>query len=334
MRKILTIAICAYNMELFIREALESCVIRDLESIEVLIMNDGSTDQTANIAQEYCVKYPNSFHLITKENGGWGSNVNQAIDIGTGKYFRILDADDWFEIENLQKFVEVLKETDADLITSLYAHCLNDKHDIHRMEWEKFAGKELILNDLEEEVHLSMWGVTYRLDMLKEHPINLPSNVLYTDTLFVLKPLLYVKKVMFFDKVVYNYRLGRDGQSVGIDSLRKHYPEAQKVFEMQLDYLLECGEKCCNKKHIYHRVVTTYYGLLDVLFKLSDYDDIPVGKIIHNIEEQIKTKSPQLYRIIGERKYIKLLRLTKYKMVKTVYRLIKVKNQLKNRKVK
>lgn len=334
MKKILTIAICAYNMELYIREALESCVIRDLESIEILIMNDGSTDQTANIAQEYCVKYPNSFRLITKENGGWGSNVNQAINIGTGEYFRILDADDWFEKENLQEFVDVLKATDADLITSLYAHCFNDKHDVHRMEWEKFAGKEMVLNHIEEAVHLSMWGVTYRLDILKKHPISLPSNMLYTDTLFVLKPLLYVEKVIFFDKVVYNYRLGRDGQSVGIDSLRKHYPEAQTVFEMQLEYLLECGEKCCNQKHLYHRVVTTYYTLLDELFQLSVYDEIPVGKIIQNLEVHIKIKSPLLYRIIGERKYIKLLRLTNYKMVKNVYRLLKIKKGLESRNVK
>lgn len=86
--KILTVAICAYNMEKYIERALKSCIIENIEKIEVLIMNDGSTDNTAKIAQKYCEKYPGSFVLINKENGGWGSNINQAVQIANGKYLK------------------------------------------------------------------------------------------------------------------------------------------------------------------------------------------------------------------------------------------------------
>lgn len=86
--KILTVAICAYNMEKYIERALKSCIIENIEKIEVLIMNDGSTDNTAKIAQKYCEKYPRSFVLINKENVGWGSNINQVVQIANGKYLK------------------------------------------------------------------------------------------------------------------------------------------------------------------------------------------------------------------------------------------------------
>ena len=108
MDKILTVAVCAYNMEDYLGEALESCMIPSVDKIEVLIMNDGSTDHTEDIANTFCDRNPETFRLVTKPNGGWGSNVNLATQLATGKYFRILDADDWFDKENLEKFVQRL----------------------------------------------------------------------------------------------------------------------------------------------------------------------------------------------------------------------------------
>lgn len=127
MDKILTVAVCAYNMEDYLGEALESCMIPSVDKIEVLIMNDGSTDHTEDIANTFCDRNPETFRLVTKPNGGWGSNVNLATQLATGKYFRILDADDWFDKENLEKFVQHLLKTDAEVISSLYIHCYTDR---------------------------------------------------------------------------------------------------------------------------------------------------------------------------------------------------------------
>ena len=88
MNKVLTISIAAYNVEEYLAETLDSCIVHpNLQSyLEVLIVDDGSTDGTLEIAQEYEKEYPEVFHVISKENGGYGSTINAALKIATGKY--------------------------------------------------------------------------------------------------------------------------------------------------------------------------------------------------------------------------------------------------------
>lgn len=138
MDKILTVVVCAYNMEEYIAGALESCVIKDMDKLEVLIMNDGSTDKTREICERYCNEYPNVFILINKENSGWGSNVNLAVKKATGKYFRILDADDWFDKEELQKFVTELSKTEVSFVTSLYREWVGNEIKNQDSAWKNY----------------------------------------------------------------------------------------------------------------------------------------------------------------------------------------------------
>ena len=119
--KILTIGIAAYNMELYLSRCLDSLVcIENLNDIEILIVNDGSKDATLQIAQKYESLYPQSVKVIDKSNGGWGSVVNLAIKEATGKYFRLLDADDWYESDSLSEFVSHLSAISCDLVLTPY----------------------------------------------------------------------------------------------------------------------------------------------------------------------------------------------------------------------
>ena len=102
MCKILTIAIPAYNMEKYVGRCLDSVLHTAMtNTIEVLLINDGSKDSTLRIAQEYATKWPETLRVINKPNGGWGSAINCAISEAAGKYFKILDADDWFDTQAL-----------------------------------------------------------------------------------------------------------------------------------------------------------------------------------------------------------------------------------------
>ena len=108
MEKILTVSIAAYNVETFIEEALDSFLVPEImNKIEVLVINDGGTDQTMEKAKKYADQYPDTFKLVYKENGGWGSTVNYGIKHATGKYFKLLDGDDYFEKDNLIAFIEL-----------------------------------------------------------------------------------------------------------------------------------------------------------------------------------------------------------------------------------
>lgn len=96
MEKILTVSVAAYNVEKTIARTLDSCCADGVrEQLEVIIVNDGSKDGTVDVVRSYCKRYPDTFKLIDKENGGYGSTLNCSIRAATGKYFKPLDGDDW-----------------------------------------------------------------------------------------------------------------------------------------------------------------------------------------------------------------------------------------------
>ncbi len=110
MKKILTVVIPAYNIEKYIENCLDSFVIPEvLEDLEVLIVNDGSKDRSADLAAAYEKRYPNSFRVINKENGGHGSTINRGLLEASGKYFKVVDGDDWVEREAFLRLMDCLK---------------------------------------------------------------------------------------------------------------------------------------------------------------------------------------------------------------------------------
>ena len=119
--KVLTILVPVYNTEKYIRRCLASLLGPEvLESIEVLVINDGSKDHSSEIAREYVEKYPDTVVLVDKENGGHGSTINAGVERAKGKYFRVLDSDDWFNTVEFVEYVNRLQSEDADLVVTDY----------------------------------------------------------------------------------------------------------------------------------------------------------------------------------------------------------------------
>lgn len=119
MEKLLTIVVPAYNVEKYIKNCLDSFIdLSVLRSLEILIVDDGSTDSTASLAHTYEQKYPYSFKVLSKENGGHGSTINYAIPRATGKYFKVVDGDDWLDKSLLPQFIQLLKHTHSDVISN------------------------------------------------------------------------------------------------------------------------------------------------------------------------------------------------------------------------
>ena len=106
--KILTVIVPSYNMEKYLPKCLGSLVVAPelMERLEVLVVNDGSTDRTSDIAHEFATKYSNSFRVIDKANGHYGSCINAALRVAMGRYVKILDADDSFDPDEFSKFIE------------------------------------------------------------------------------------------------------------------------------------------------------------------------------------------------------------------------------------
>lgn len=233
MEKILTVSIAAYNVEKYIRKTLESCINPQImDEIEVIVVNDGSKDNTANIAKEYVDNWPNTFKLIDKENGGYGSTVNASIKVAKGKYFRLLDGDDWFDTNELVKFVKILKESEEDMIIARFKRVFEeDGHEEIRDESKGIDFKVGKFNDIKTKDWFTMHATTYRTKILQENEIHLTEHCFYTDQEYDLLPLKYVDTIHFVDNIVYCYRIGRGEQSVSLAGLEKHYAEQTIVLK-------------------------------------------------------------------------------------------------------
>lgn len=121
MEKILSISVAAYNVASTLKETIDPFIESGvLDQLDIMIVDDGSKDDTAKIAQEYADNYPSSIRLISKENGGWGSTVNTGIRLAQGKYFRQVDGDDHYNAENMPAYIDALRNSDADMVITPY----------------------------------------------------------------------------------------------------------------------------------------------------------------------------------------------------------------------
>ena len=231
MEKILTIVIPTYNMQDYLRRCLDSLIVPEeqMKQLEVLVINDGSKDNSSAIAHEYQDMYPDTFRVIDKENGNYGSCVNRGLKEATGKYIKILDADDWFDTDGLYKLVVNLFHVDVDVVFTNYdiiSQTENEK--IKRYRFEKLAQDAMCeLDDagnFDKINGFQMHSVTYRVQMLREMNYRQTEGISYTDQEWIYYPMFVAKTMCYFDLNVYHYMVGREGQTMDPKILVKSIP--------------------------------------------------------------------------------------------------------------
>lgn len=225
--KLLSIAVPCYNSQDYMEKCIDS-LLTGGDDVEILIVDDGSKDQTAAIADQYEAKYPSIVKVIHKENGGHGSGVNTGIKHAGGMYFKVVDSDDWVDAEAFQKILEKLREfseDEANCADMLISNFVYDKEGAtHKQVMsyksafprnEMFEWKDVMR--LRKGQYILMHSVIYKTELLRECGLNLPEHTFYVDNLFVYVPLPYVKKLYYLDVDFYHYFIGREDQSVNED---------------------------------------------------------------------------------------------------------------------
>ena len=232
-RRILSIIVPSYNMEKYLPKCLGSLVLapEQMDRLEVLIVNDGSKDRTSEIAHEFAAKCPGTFKVIDKPNGNYGSCINAALPQATGKFVKVLDADDSYDTANLEKFLVFLETCEADLAISNFVE-VDDKGNrltehLYDYPTEGCFSLESYLDD--RRYHLWMHAMAYRTAIFREFTYQQTEGVSYSDTEWTLVPLVGVKRVAFFSEVVYLYCTSRDGRTMSGDSFAKNFWMAGKV---------------------------------------------------------------------------------------------------------
>ena len=223
-------------MEAYLRRCLDSVTRDDVpSSLELIVVNDGSTDGSLAIMQEYKKRRPDVVNIINKPNGHYGSCVNAALKIATGKYFRILDADDWFDTDGLIELLKGLEQTNSDVVVVPYK-----KH--YKTHSRVFAVKNIQFNKqydiCEEPVWKSqrfdcflMHSVIYKLSIIKKSKLEMTEGICFTDTEYLIYPSNYANSITFFEKVLYNYDLTREGQSIDPSGAMKNHKDIYTVIK-------------------------------------------------------------------------------------------------------
>lgn len=272
MEKLLTIVIPSYNTEKYIDYCLPSFFIEPiLNEIEILIINDGSSDKTLEIAKNYQKKFPSTIRVIDKPNGGHGSVINRGIQEATGKYFKIVDGDDWVNKQGLTNLIEYLRLADVDMIVNPYIK-VNDKNGKQKKVREKYFDKynsEKIyqFDSLELNNVIPMHEITYKTSLLKNNHIEVDEGIFYVDAEYILYPIKYIKTIAFLNSYLYMYRINSNTQSINIKSAQKNILHHKQVVESTLNYFnsiknsLSLNKKNYMMKHI-HTIVDTQYHIL------------------------------------------------------------------------
>ena len=238
----LTIAVPAYNSAATLEKCLNSFLEEKFRGrLEVVVVNDGSTDDTESIARAYQARRPEVFRLICQENGGHGSAVNAGLAAATGKYFRIVDADDWVNPAGLEALLQAMEGKDPDcfLDQRTEVHGLTEAGTPVRLPEGAPVDRVIPFEEIAAPEYarcISMHTLTCRTSLLREKGIRLMEHTFYVDMQYVIGVTAFVRTAYLLPREVYFYRLGCDGQSVSYLNYVKNYRQHDKVLKTCADF--------------------------------------------------------------------------------------------------
>ena len=241
MKKVLSIVIPVYKVEKYINKCLDSLILppEQMEKMEIIVINDGTPDNSAIMAKEYEKKYPDTIKVIDKENGGHGSAWNKGVELATGKYLRFLDSDDWLDNKNLSILINNLECCNADMVfTHRNRYYENTGENIVDKIFTLDYGKTLSLKDNylldfgNTKEMTNFWYCTYKTELLKSVTPLFIHKIMFDDSILFIAPILLSSTYVCYNMVLYNYLLGRSGQTVGAEL--KHLDFRLKVQESMI----------------------------------------------------------------------------------------------------
>ena len=300
--KQISFVVPCYNSANYMRHCIDSLLIGG-DDVEIIIIDDGSVDDTPRIADEYAKKYPNIVKVHHQKNGGHGEGVNQGLKIAKGRYFKVIDSDDWADLKSYKTLLKKIKKIDADVIIMNYRYTHPDASLDSTINFSNVfpQDKEVTWKDTKHfrvTQFLSLHSMMYKKTVLDASHIALPKHTFYEDNLFIYLPLINTKTIYYMDMDFYKYFIGRDDQSVQEPQLIKR--SAQQVLIAELvckAYDLDEVKKTDKKLYKIMRRECSLLVALGVVFsRLSETDD--GEKQYKDMWDTIKNDNPKLFKYL------------------------------------
>lgn len=244
MKKLITFVVPSYNSEDYLHIAVDS-LLKGGNAVEILIVNDGSTDRTGEIGRDYEKRYPGIVRLLEQENGGHGEGINHGLKEAKGLFFKVVDSDDWVGESALKSVLRWIafwdkKGTLPDMLVANYVYVNRQKNKKKVIRFNHPLPTQRVVGWEETKTfflwqNLTLHSCMFRTEIIKKSKVVLPKHTFYEDNYFVYVPMAHVEKLAYLDVDFYQYLIGRDGQSVADEGLRKHCMDQVRVSKLCFD---------------------------------------------------------------------------------------------------
>lgn len=298
--KLLSVAIPCYNSAAYMRNCIDS-LLPGGDDVEIIIVNDGSKDDTIKIAEEYRDRFPTIIKVIDKENGGHGSAVNSGLKAATGLYYKVVDSDDWVNLEAYLKILDTLKNIlkDGKSIDMLISNFVYEKEGEKKkkvMRYHHALPQNCIftwkdVKHFKVGQYILMHSVIYRTNLLRECGLKLPEHTFYVDNIFVFNPLPYVKTMYYLDVNFYRYYIGRADQSVNEQIMISRIDQQIRVNKLMVDYYVDEIDRI----HANGKVKKYMKNYLDIITTVSS------ALLIRSGQPENLEKKKELWKYIKEK---------------------------------
>ncbi len=303
--KLLSIIVPCYNSQDYMEHCVES-LLPGGEEVEILIVNDGSKDRTAAIADRLESEHPGIIRAIHQENAGHGGAVNTGLKHASGLFFKVVDSDDWVDLEAYGKILDFLRNAVSknklpDLLLSNYVYEKQGATHKKIMQYRKYFPTDTYftwddVKPLPPTTYILMHSVIYRTEVLRACGLKLPKHTFYVDNLFVFQPMPHINTIYYIDVDFYRYLIGREDQSVNESVMISRLDQQYRVNYLMIDILLKSGVRF--KSDTQCKNMCSY---LNIIMSVSSIMAIKSGTAQHlrwkkELWQYLKDANPSLYR--------------------------------------
>ena len=290
-------------MERYLRKCLSSLLIScGLDRVEVIVVNDGSKDCSLEIARDYEQKYPKVFKVIDKENGNYGSCINVGLKIANGKYVKILDADDSFVTLNFEVLVDTLLNIDVDIVFTDFVK----NYGLGEAIVYSFDLPVRSIIPIEQVAHsrafldIQMHAITYRTALLQAMNYHQTEGISYTDLEWCFSPITQVRTVYYLNIPIYQYMLGRVGQTMDLNVMRQRISHTMTSFSSMLHSIRDIKIPSYLDQFIFTRL----YLRANYIYDFYLLSNISVDRTpLLLFDKELFRLNPKVYEACGKRYY-------------------------------
>lgn len=233
----ISVIVPVYNVEQLVERCLDSLINQTLKNIEIIVINDGSTDGSLDIVKQYSIKYPNLVKLIEQENAGLSETRNKGIDLSSGKYIYFIDSDDYIEPQTLDTLLKIAQENNADYVIDGF-NTVEENGDFIAKFHVEFAIYNQVFNPMDHKeaflIHNAVWNRLYSTTMLKDNALRFMPDIWYEDLLFTRQVLLHSKRAVITNNYFLNY-VQREGSLMASWGSDRNL-DIIRVFEAMISY--------------------------------------------------------------------------------------------------